>query len=246
MTTESLILITPDVGLSTVTATEAARQRRDELLNRAAGVVNVADEIDADDASISMRELKQFADLIETQRVLANEPVLTTQRAINALARDLAAAVKLQYDRISRVLGTFEAEQRRKREDAKRKADAEAARILHDAQREADAVRRAAAVLPPAAGPEAAAKVEAIETAAVAAVIETRQAAINTAPKAAGITLRETPNFEVTDIGALFAANPTLCTVTENRRAILAIIKDNPNVQIPGIRHWLEAKTSTR
>ena len=128
------------------------------------------------------------------------------------------------------------------------KADAEAARIAEAARREADAVRAQAAKLAPTAAVTAQveAKVEAIEQKAVVAVVETRQAAHNVAPRAAGTALRETPNYEVTDMAALYASNPTLCTITDNRRAILAILKDNPNIQIPGINHWRDAKAGVR
>ena len=247
-TPDSLILITPDVSISSVTATEAARARRDELLVLAAQLTTITDEIDADAATVTMKELKAFKDLIEAKREAAKAPALTMSRAIDALARELSGQVVLAYERLSRVLGEFEAEQRRKREDAKRKADAEAARIAEAARREADAVRAQAAKLAPTAAVTAQveAKVEAIEQKAVVAVVETRQAAHNVAPRAAGTALRETPNYEVTDMAALYASNPTLCTITDNRRAILAILKDNPNIQIPGINHWRDAKAGVR
>jgi hypothetical protein len=245
---DSLILITPDAVLSTVTATQAARARRDELLAVAATVTTITDEIDADSATTTMKELKAFKELIETQRELAKAPVLATSRSIDALARELSSQVIAAYDRISRVLGEFEAVQRRKREDAKRAADAEAAKIAETARREADAIRAQAAKLPPSAVTESqvTAKVEAVEQKAITAMVQTRQAAHNIAPRAAGTALNERPNYEVTDMAALYAANPTLCTVTDNRRAILAILKDNPNIQIPGIRHWRDAKANVR
>jgi len=246
--TETLIIITPDVALSTATATESARLIRDQLLAEASTISTIADDLDRDAATETLKSLKRYKDMIEVQREAAKAPVLTMSRAIDALAKDLSGQVTFSYDRITRVLGEYEYEQRRKREDARRVAEAEAARIAYEAQREADAVHAAASKLiqSTAVATEVAAKVEAIEQQAVSAMIEVRQAAHNVAPKVAGTALRSTPNYEVEDIVALYAAHPTLCTISDNRRAILAVLKDNPNLKIPGIRHWQDAKVTLR
>ena len=244
---DELILITPDVGISSVTATELARTRRDELVTASKAIVAINDEFEVSVATDTLKSLKTFADLIEAKRQAAAAPILATQRAINDLARDIAAIVKDEYGRLSRLLGTYELEQRKKREDAKRRADAEAARIAHENSTKALEIQRAARDPDFGTAPaEVEKKLEDLDRATTKAVVEVKQSAARVAPKATGTALRETPDFAVEDIKALYAAHPDYCTIEPNRRVILAILTANPEIKIPGVRHWREAKASIR
>jgi hypothetical protein len=236
------ILITPSLGSAVVTAAEAARISRDELLHQAAMVTKVEDRIDADDATNVLRSLKAFANTIETARTAAKAPALDLGRKIDALAKDLVARVEIEAARISRIVGAFEAEERRKAEEARRAADAEAARIAAEASRKAAEVRRAASNAE--AGDRAA---DAVVETAQQQIVAVRQVAANAvAPKQAGTQVREDVCFEVTDIKALFAAHPELVVLEPNGSAIRAILRANPNLQVPGLRHWKEAKLNVR
>lgn len=238
----SALLITPALGDSVVASAETARITRDELLHSAALVTTVADRIDADDATAVLKRLKDFTREIETQRNSAKAPVLDIGRKIDALAKDLVAKVDAEAGRISRVLGSFEAEERRKAEDARRSAEAEAARLAAEASRNASAARRNA---PSAeAGDRAADAV--VETAQQQIVAVRQQAANAAVTKAAGTQVREDVCFEVTDIKALYADSPHLVTLEPNGSAIRAILRANPNLQLPGLRHWKEAKLNVR
>ena len=82
---------------------------------------------------------------------------------------------------------------------------------------------------------------------AAAKIVETRKAIVSTvAPKAADTAVRVDVCFEVDDIVALYAARPELVTLEPNGAAIRAICKANPKLQLPGLRHWTEAKTNIR
>lgn len=236
------LLITPSLGAAVVTAAETARITRDELLHQAALVTTVTDRIDADDAIAVLRDMKEFTRTIEAQRTAAKAPALDIGRKIDALAKDLVAKVEAEAGRISRALGTFEAEERRKAEDAKRNADAEVARLAHEAQQKAnEAARNAPDSL---AGARAAdAVVEQVQL-QIASVKQT--AAAVAAPKAAGTQVREDVAFEVLDIKALYASNPELVVLEPNGTAIRAILRANPNMQLPGLCHGREAKLNVR
>jgi hypothetical protein len=232
------LVITPNLGDTAVTIVEQARVQRDELLHQAVLVTTITDRIDADDALTVAKSLKAYVDTIESQRTAAKAPVLELSRKIDGLAKELTSDASKQYDRISRALGTFEAEERRKAEDARRAAEAEAARIKAEAEKAALAARRAAK------SAEAADRAaDAVVEKAQAQIVEVRQTAINTAaPKAEGTKLAGTIMIAVDDINALYADSPNLCTVSANEKAIKAIIKANPNIQLPGVRHWIDHK----
>ena len=65
-----------------------------------------------------------------------------------------------------------------------------------------------------------------------------------TAPKIAGISVRDTWNYKVTDLYALYTARPDLCTITDRRAEILRELR--AGVTIPGVESWKETTTGVR
>lgn len=236
------ILITPSLGTALVSAAESARTERDALLHQAALVTTVADRIDADDATNVLRNLKGFLTAIEAQRTAAKAPVLDIGRRIDALAKELVDEVSGHANRISRVIGTFETEERRRAEETRRAAEAEAQRVAAEAQRKADEARRNAKTA------EAADRAaDAVNEVAQQQIVSLKQTAASaTVPKQAGTQVREDVCFEVTDIKKLYADSPHLVTLEPNGSAIRAILRANPNLQVPGLRHWRESKLNVR
>lgn len=234
------LIITPSIGGTIVTAADAAKARRDELLVLAASVTTIADRLDADDAMATLRQLTEFSNSIEEQRNEAKAPVLLLGKQIDALAKEITATIAVEVTRIGRGLGEFEASERAKAEDERRKAQAEVARIAEETRKRAIEVSKAAEN--PLAMARAVDDVVAKGAEQVAAVKQ--QAAQYVPPKATGSKLRGTVCFEVTDIKALYAAHPELVVLEPNGTAIRAICKTNPNLQVPGLRHWVEQKLS--
>lgn len=236
------LLITPTVSSPVVTVDDEARKLRDTLLADAGTVTTVTDRLDADAAVVVLRSLSTFLDDIETQREAVKAPVLKIGREIDALSKELVAEVKKQQARISLLCGSFEAEERRKAEDARRQAEADAARIAFAA---AEKTRKAVQ-----AAPDQHAAITAADTIAgeaQTAIREVKQAALAIAPpKVAESQLRSTPKFEVTDMAAFYAAKPELVRLETNDAAITAILRANPNIKIPGLRHWVEEKLNLR
>lgn len=237
----SALLITP--SHSPVVAVDAeAKSLRDSLLKQAVTVTTVTDRLDADDATAVLRNLSKFEKEIEASRESVKAPVLKVGREIDALAKDLLADIRAHMNRISRLCGSFEAEERRKADDAAQAARNEAARIAFEA---AKATRLAVAQAPT---PEAANRAaDAISNKAQTAIAEVKSAAIAIAPpKPAESQLRSTICFEVTDMAALYKSHPMLVTLEPNGTAIRSILKANPNIQIPGLKHWVEEKLNIR
>lgn len=230
------------IGGTTISIAAGAAAQRDDILSQMRDVTAVSDAFDADTAASSLKLATVFTRQIEAGRTEAKAPVLALGKQIDALGKELAAEVELETTRISRLLGEYQAAERRKAEAAERLARDEARRLQDDAERRA---REAAK----AAGSEAealAAATEIMDTAA-AKIVETKQAIVSTvAPKAAGTGVRENVCFEVSDLAALYAARPELVTLEPNGSAIRAICKANPNLKLPGLRHWTEAKSFIR
>lgn len=238
----SSLLITPILSEAIVTAADAAKLRRDELLRTASFVTTVTDRVDADDATIVLKSLKDFTREIETHRTAAKAPVLEIGRKIDAMAKGLIGEVETHASRISRVLGSFEAEEQRKAHEARLAAEAEAARIAYEAAEEAKKAQRAG--ITEEAGMRAA---DAVVEAAQEKIVTVRQSAVNATPlRQAGTQVRQDVCFEVTDIKALYAAHPELVVLEPNGTAIRAILRANPNLQVPGLRHWRESKLNVR
>jgi len=93
------------------------------------------------------------------------------------------------------------------------------------------------------------AKRTALKTEVAQAKVETKIQAVVAAPapevsKARGTVVRKALKWQVTDIKALYAARPELCTVEANAAAIKAICKAGD--EVAGLKVWEEESTSFR
>ena len=219
-----------------------ARELRDSLLAEIKGVTAVADAFDADVAADVLKRTKELTRSIEASRSSVKAPVLELGKKIDALAKEIVVELDTESARVSKVLGAYQLAERQKAEAAERLARDEARRIQAEAEQKAREAAKAAS----SEADALAAASEIMDTAATK-IAETKQAIVSTvAPKAANTGVREDVCFEVTDIVALYAARPELVTLEPNGSAIRAICKANPKLQLPGLRHWTEAKTFIR
>lgn len=231
--------ITPVLESCSAVTLDTARARRDQLLAEAVQVESITDQIDADAAAATLQQLKTFSKDVAAAHKDAKAPVLELSRQIDELLRDLVTDVKDEADRIGRILGAYDAEQRRQADEKRRQAEAEAARIRYEAEQKARAEARTAD------SPEdAARKADEILGGAASQVadLQAHAEAQKRVGKRAGMALKTQVEFEVTDINALHKENPTLVILEPNKAAIKAILKSNPNIQIPGLRHWTVEK----
>lgn len=219
-----------------------ARELRDKLLIEIRDITAVSDAFDADVAVDVMKRATQLSRGIEADRNTVKAPVLALGKKIDALAKEIVTELDGEIGRVSRVLGAYQLAEKQKAEAAERLARDEARRI----QAEAEQLARKAAQAAPS-DTEALAAASVIMDTAASKIVETRKAIVSTvAPKAADTAVRVDVCFEVDDIVALYAARPELVNLEPNGTAIRSICKANPKLQLPGLRHWTEAKTNIR
>lgn len=221
---------------------DEARAMRDKLLVEIRDITAVSDAFDADVAADVLKRATQLTRGIEANRTTVKAPVLDLGRKIDALAKEIVADLTVEIGRVSRVLGDYQLAEKRKAEAAERLARDEARRIQAEAEQKAREAARTAE-----SDTEGLAAASVIMDQAASKIVETRKAIVSTvAPKAADTAVRVDVCFEVDDIVALYAARPELVNLEPNCSAIRAICKANPKLQLPGLRHWTEAKTNIR
>lgn len=246
---QTLILAGEGYGLEI--APEASTLR-DELVTAAGAITTVTTNEEADKARAEIKRLADFRNLIEKSRKAVKEPVLTIGKDIDTKAKELGDVVTNEEVRLKKLVGdhALKVEQERRaeaerlreeqqeRERLQREADEKARLEAEEAarlQREADA--KAAVVTTEEEDVEA--QIAADEAArkqaeAAAAERERQRLAAEQAKESSlpfGSAPREvsgvkfTPDFEVVDLAALYAAHPDLVTLTPKRSEILARIK---------------------
>lgn len=203
-----------------------AEQLRNQMLEKAHAVSLIEDALDAELAANVLKQLSGAVKDMEATRKQVKAPVLDLGKRIDSVAKDFAGTLDKEKTRISKLLGSYEAEQRRIREEAARK------------KREAQEQARREAEEALASGDEAKAAEAADKIAASKAVVEA------SAHRPEGTAVRESYQFEVTDIEALFRAAPHLCKIEPDNAAIRAAIKKSQS--IVGLRIWKEAKSYVR
>lgn len=221
----------------------------------------------------SLRGLRAITKQVEDSRQAVKAPVLDLGKKIDATAKAAVEKVTVEIDRITGLLNTYEAEQRRisAEAEAKRQADererqrVEAERLAaiererqtaEKSQRDAEAAVRNAATSADRikAQQEAQAarvaqqiadlKRQAEEEAAKLAAIAAAPIVV-AAPKPEGMRVNTPWTFDVLDIAALSKARPDLCNITPKRAEILTLIRSGYR-EIPGLAIRQEVNVSTR
>jgi len=95
-----------------------AEDLKKHLLGEASGVTTVEDAFDAECAADVLRKLAKATRECESARKEVKAPVLDLGKRIDAVAKEFAGDLKEHEQRISRLLGSYEAEQRKLRMEA--------------------------------------------------------------------------------------------------------------------------------
>lgn len=248
-----------------VTPALSAIDRRDELIRAALACVRITTPEDAVTFASVMKELSVFQDIVEANRKEVKAPVLDLGRKIDSVAQEVTKGVADHWNRLRRLLGAYQAEQRRLEDERIRKAQEEERRIREKAEAEIRAAQKQAedeaaelrAKAERARLPENAQKhelaaqnvLDAAHDAIERKVEETRDAIVTaktsavTVPAARieGVKLRRELRFEVTNPVSLYEAAPYLVTITPNAAAIQNALRGLGKDQVlPGVRHWYE------
>lgn len=131
----SLEIVTPAFALEQIGAHAEALAHRDRLLALARKGTTIASADQAQRAASFLKELASFTRTIETTRNDVKAPILDAGRKIDAVAKNLVTEIEAEAKRIGGLLATFQAEEKRKEEEARRKAWEEQERIRLDAER---------------------------------------------------------------------------------------------------------------
>ena len=253
-------------------ATPATVERRDILLGRAKAMTVIASDGEVKTATEIAGLLKGLRNDVESARHRIKKPVITIGKAIDAVAAELAGEAVNEILRLERLMGNFAAEKERQRQEDNRRRAEEVRRAQEAADREAvqareaeDNRRREADEL--TAKAEAGevdlfaaldAETRADEAASVAASATAQAAApiyasiVTAAPKFAGAAVAKDWDFEVIDIVALYASNPSCVELKEHRGAIKAAIQSaaqqagGKTFTIPGLRISPKFNITTR
>lgn len=210
-------------------------ERRDDILATTGSVTTIEDALDADIAANALKLVSGICKEVESARTHIKAPILEIGKKIDATAKDFVADLAAEEARLGRLLGDYQAAERAKAHRLRVEAEQEAQRLARAAEQAQLTANRAQNQ------PEIQQQADKAEAKAV----EARVAVAIIAPvKPAGVSVRETWKYEVTDIAALFKARPDLCIIEPNTAAIRA--QTPYNQAIPGIRCWKEAKASVR
>lgn len=265
---ENLIIIS-GLDVAVISAADAARQQRDQLLALSRKGTSIKDAAGAERATAILRDIKTFTRTIEDGRKMAKAPILDLGKKVDSIATDLTADLDNEAVRIGRLIGTFQQEQERIAEEARRRAFEEQERIRKEAEEkqaaaDAEAKRVQDELDAKAARARTDAGRERAEKEAEEARIQAerdRQAremeanhkaaqvarVVPVVAKPAGIATRSEIKFEVTDIVALYEANAAFVILQPNNAALKAALKQLPEGQsLPGVRHWKEAAVTVR
>jgi hypothetical protein len=135
METTVLEIVSPAFELDKISAQAAALAKRDELLTKARKGTAITSAEQATRAAAFLKDLATFTRTIEDTRAAVKAPILEAGKKIDAVARTLTVDLEAEAKRIGGLLATFQAEQKRKEEEARRKAWEEQERIRLDAER---------------------------------------------------------------------------------------------------------------
>ena len=237
MSTQLEIIVSGPLPRPEIELSPAAFNARSEALMTSGNIKAIATVSDLDAAAGALTVIKSLTRSIEDSRKEVKSPVLEVGRRIDAVAKDYLGPLDTEASRLSIMVGSYQEAGRRKAD----KERAEQAAIQAAALDEMQAKQQVAL----ASGDEAAA--DAARTEAADIIAASQIAATNAeGPKADGVVTRTAWKFEVSDIDAIYAARPELCTIAPNNAAIRAVLKGNNGKPIAGLRIWQEAGAIVR
>jgi hypothetical protein len=189
---------------------------------------------DADSQALATEVLSNIKGLlrgIEQTRAQVKAPVLALGKQIDSIAKEATQELVATGIQINEQITAFYRAEAAKAEAARRMQEALDAKRR---AREAEALQEAAR-----------AKEAEAQAAQAKADAPPAQPPVATAPKAQKMTVRRVWKHEVTDIQALYAARPELCSIEPRTNAILAEIRGGMS-ECPGLKIWQEDDVTVR
>ena len=189
--------------------------QRDKVLSECRGIIEIADQLEADYTSKVLADAVSLTRGVEKSRGEVKAPVLELGRAIDAVAKEISGPLGPEVIRLQRLLGGWMDNLRRIQSEAKAKAQAEEAARIAAAAREQDDQKAADMIR--------------------AAVQRTNDAVAQAAPpKMTGTGLRSAVTVDVFNPAALYAARPDLVELKPRIAAIKEALLTTK--ELPGVR----------
>lgn len=217
-------LVNLDRDRFSVSFNEAAKALRESAMLLAVEIESVTDEASQKKAVEAQTALAEVAKRVEEARKQTKEPVLEFGRKIDEAARVFLQNVKDENTRISRMIGDFQAVERRRQLAEEQKRNEELTRL--EREREAQLAK--------------AKTVEAQEQVHEKFNEQVRsQAPVKVAPKVEGQVIKQDWEVTITDVRLLAQMHPDLVNIEPRRNDIKDRIKMGQKV------HGVEAKPIT-
>ena len=208
-----------------------------ELLGLSATIVAVGSFEEQESATQVLNSIYKLLTDVETARKSVKSPVLELGRKIDELAKDFSGELESEKNRISRVIGSYVAEQERKRLAEERRLREEAERK----HREEEEAQRKAQEQAKAKGEESPPPPQ-VQTVSVAVN------PISQRRKIAGQRIIKVRKFEITDVSVLLKSHPELFSPDESKiKNFIRNINLEPGEvddgeTVAGLKLWDETK----
>lgn len=240
--TTTSVLSLSGLNQATLTIPDSTFERRDALAIAAHRLTTIRTADEAQAAGDLLKEISAFSKLVEASRKIIKDPVIELGKRIDALAYEAAGELELEKQRLSRILGTWSAEQDRLRREAEQKARDEEQRIRDEAERKRQEAEKTSST-----DAQLERQLNKIDTQEANAIVQTRVDTVGrVAPKVSGTATRAEVCLEVLDIAEVYKHAPHLVKLELNTAVAKSVIKANPNLVVPGLKHWIEHKAAAR
>jgi hypothetical protein len=230
-------LIVSSASVATTPITPAVEQTKLALLAESKLVVSCRNMDEQTVAVHSAREIKRLVSEVEKTRKAVKEPVITIGKRIDELARTFCLPLETELSRVNALVTTFQLAEQRRVQAEFEEQQRQAAKAQADIKAAAELAAGASTVQDEIAAHNLTEEAEANLDVAVAAPQPE-------AARAAGLVVRTTIEFEITDAKALYAAMPNFFELTPRRSIIRDTITEN--TKLPGLRVWKETKSNVR
>lgn len=244
-----------------VTISAESEERRNELALRATGITAIAATEQNDQAAKVVSEMKRYVKSVKEARFTFSKPLDDAKNRLIELEKDHCNPLEQEIERLQS-LGAGWIRQERLRVAEKERQRAEQIAKLEADRMEAEAKLKEAQLKAENSKGKASAKAKQQEQelieAANLADIKSRAAIVAPLPeeqRARGQSARRVLRYEVTDIRAVYASNPTLCKLEIKPSAVQAVCVPNSSeasefkpdmTSVPGLSLWWEETASYR
>ena len=209
-----------------------------ELLGLSAAIITVGSFEEQESATQALNAISKLLKDVEAARKTVKSPVFELGRKIDELAKNFSGELESEKNRISRLIGSYVAEQERQRLAEERRLREEAERKRRE---EEEAQRKA----------QEQAKEKGEETPPPPPQVQTISVAVNPISqrrKVAGQRIIKVRKFEITDVAALLKSHPELFSPDESKiKDFIRDIKLDPGEvdngeTVAGLKLWDETK----